>query len=116
MANKITEDCTNCGACEAECPTQAISQGDDFFVIDAAKCDECKAAGGESKCKEVCPVECIVPGKPQEEWPWFYIDPDTCIDCGACVPVCPVSAIFAADDLPEKWKNYTEINAKHYGR
>lgn len=60
MANKITEDCTNCGACEAECPTQAISQGDDYFVIDGAKCDECASNGGESKCKEVCPVECIV--------------------------------------------------------
>ncbi len=51
MANKITEDCTNCGACEAECPSQAISQGDDYFVIDAAKCDECASNGGESKCK-----------------------------------------------------------------
>jgi len=39
-----------------------------------------------------------------------------CIDCGACVPVCPVSAIFALDDLPEKWKEYTERNAKYFGR
>lgn len=46
----------------------------------------------------------------------LYIDPVECIDCGACVPVCPVSAIFALDDLPEKWKQYTEINAKHYNR
>jgi NAD-dependent dihydropyrimidine dehydrogenase PreA subunit len=44
----------------------------------------------------------------------LYIDPVECIDCGACVPVCPVSAIFALDDLPEKWKQFTEINAKHY--
>ena len=36
--------------------------------------------------------------------------------CGACVPVCPVSAIFAPDDLPEKWKHFTEMNAKHSGR
>jgi len=46
----------------------------------------------------------------------LYIDPVECIDCGACVPACPVSAIFAGDDLPEKWKHYAEINAKHYGR
>jgi len=54
----------------------------------------------DSGCVEVCPVECIVPGKPVEEWPWFYIDPDTCIDCGACVPECPYAAIFPEDDVP----------------
>ena len=37
----------------------------------------------------------------------LYIDPVECIDCGACVPVCPVSAIFALDDLPEKWNEFT---------
>ena len=46
----------------------------------------------------------------------LYIDPVECIDCGACVPVCPVSAIFAVDDLPEKWKQFTERNAKYFGR
>jgi len=60
MANKITEDCTNCGACEAECSTQAITQGDDFYVIDAGKCDECKAAGTDPACMSVCPTDCIV--------------------------------------------------------
>jgi NAD-dependent dihydropyrimidine dehydrogenase PreA subunit len=52
----------------------------------------------------VCPVECIVPGKPQEQWPWYYIDPDTCIDCGACVPECPYSAIFPEDEVPSAYK------------
>jgi ferredoxin len=51
----------------------------------------CLRDGG---CVEVCPVECIVPGKPDAEWPWYYIDPDTCIDCGACIPECPFEAIF----------------------
>jgi ferredoxin len=46
----------------------------------------------------------------------LYIDPVECIDCGACVPVCPVSAIFALDDLPEKWNAFTERNAKYFGR
>lgn len=54
----------------------------------------------DSGCVEVCPVECIVPGNPQEEWPMFYIDPDTCIDCGACVPECPYAAIFPEDEVP----------------
>ena len=44
----------------------------------------------------------------------LYIDPVACIDCGACVSVCPVSAIFPVGDLPEKWKHYAEINAKYY--
>jgi len=60
MANKITEDCSSCGACEAECPSQAISAGDDVYVIDAAKCDECASAGGEPTCMSVCPTDSIV--------------------------------------------------------
>lgn len=58
----------------------------------------------DSGCVEVCPVECIVPGKPVEEWPWFYIDPDTCIDCGACVPECPYEAIFPEDEVPDAYE------------
>lgn len=54
----------------------------------------------DSSCVDVCPVECIVPGKPIEQWPWFYIDPDTCIDCGACVPECPYEAIFPEEETP----------------
>ena len=57
----------------------------------------------DSGCVDVCPVECILPGKPQEEWPWFYIDPDTCIDCGACIPECPFAAIFPEDEVPAKY-------------
>ena len=48
-----------------------------------------------------------------EDVPQLYIDPVECIDCGACVPVCPVSAMFALDDLPEKWKHYAELNASY---
>lgn len=57
----------------------------------------------DSACVEVCPVECIVPGIPQEEWPWYYIDPDTCIDCGACIPECPFEAIFPEDEVPNNY-------------
>jgi ferredoxin len=44
----------------------------------------------------------------------LYIDPDECIDCGACEPVCPVTAIFAEDDVPEAQKEYTALNAQWY--
>lgn len=54
----------------------------------------------DSGCVEVCPVDCIVPGKPQDEYPWYYIDPDSCIDCGACIPECPFGAIFPEDEVP----------------
>ena len=59
MANKITDECISCGACEPECTNQAISQGDAQFEIDPAKCDECKGKP-EQACKAVCPTECVV--------------------------------------------------------
>lgn len=58
----------------------------------------------DSACVDVCPVECIIPGKPEDKWPWFYIDPETCIDCGACVPECPYEAIFPEDETPEDYE------------
>lgn len=54
----------------------------------------------EGSCVTVCPVECIVPGNPQDKWPLYYIDPETCIDCGACIPECPFHAIFPEDEVP----------------
>ncbi|HZX65919.1 MAG TPA: 4Fe-4S binding protein [Myxococcales bacterium] len=60
MANMITEDCINCAACESECPNEAISEGEDTYVIDASKCDECESNGGENACKAVCPSDSIV--------------------------------------------------------
>jgi ferredoxin len=54
----------------------------------------------DGACVDVCPVECIVAGKPEDQWPWFFIDPATCIDCGACVPECPYEAIFPEGELP----------------
>lgn len=54
----------------------------------------------DTACVEVCPVECMVLGQPEEEWPWLYIDPDTCIECGACVPECPYEAIFPEEEVP----------------
>ena len=63
-------------------------------------------------CVEVCPVDCIHWEKDVDRK--LYIDPDECIDCGACEPVCPVTAIFAEDDVPEAQKEYTELDAKWF--
>jgi NAD-dependent dihydropyrimidine dehydrogenase PreA subunit len=68
---------------------------------------------------DACPVDCIHPKKDEvgfEELAQLYIDPVECIDCGACVPVCPVSAIFAVDDLPDQWRHFAQINAEHFVR
>ena len=57
MAYKITDDCISCGACEAECPNDAISEGETTFVIDPDKCTECVGAHDTSRCADVCPVD-----------------------------------------------------------
>jgi len=44
----------------------------------------------------------------------LYIQPDECIDCGACVAECPVSAIFPADDVPPQWKSFIQKNADYF--
>jgi len=59
----------------------------------------------DKACVPACPVDCIYEGPKM-----LYIHPEECIDCGACVEPCPVQAIFPADELPEKWKFYTEVN------
>ena len=64
-------------------------------------CTDCKY----TDCVEVCPVNCFYEGPNR-----LFINPDECIDCRACVPVCPVEAIFAEEDVPEKWKSYIEVD------
>ncbi len=59
MALMITDDCINCDVCEPECPNEAISQGEDFYRIDANKCTECVGHYDEPQCTQVCPVACI---------------------------------------------------------
>jgi ferredoxin len=61
MATKITQDCINCGACEPECPNEAISEGDDIYVIDPELCTECVGFHETEACQAVCPVECCIP-------------------------------------------------------
>jgi ferredoxin len=58
----------------------------------------------DSSCVEVCPVDCISPGEPVEEYPSYYIDPDACIDCGACETECPNTAIFEQSEVPSDFE------------
>ncbi len=62
----------------------------------------------DQSCVDVCPVDCIHYEEGVDKI--LYIDPDECIDCGACEPACPVSAIYAEDDVPEEEEMYKEIN------
>ena len=60
MAFKITEECIACGSCESECPNEAISEGDEYYVIDPNKCTECVGFYDTQQCFDVCPVEAPV--------------------------------------------------------
>ena len=60
MATMITNDCINCGACEPECPNNAISQGDPVYVIDPKLCTECVGFHDYEACAAVCPVDVCV--------------------------------------------------------
>ena len=62
MAMKIIEECIMCGACEPECPTGAISEGNIIYVINVDTCVECEGHFDSPQCIEVCPIDdCIVP-------------------------------------------------------
>ncbi|MGH9400099.1 MAG: 4Fe-4S dicluster domain-containing protein [Thermoanaerobaculia bacterium] len=71
----------------------------------------------DTACVDVCPVDCIHPRKDEkgfETAQMLYIDPDVCIQCGNCEPACPVTAIFTEETVPEKWKNFQQVNADWY--
>ena len=62
----------------------------------------------DQACVAVCPVDCIHFEQGVDRT--LFIDPNECIDCGACEPECPVEAIFPEDALPEKWEPFVKIN------
>lgn len=72
------------------------------FVV-TEPCIKCKY----TDCVEVCPVDCFYEGPN-----FLVINPDECIDCALCEPECPIDAIYAEEDLPEKYQSYLEINAR----
>ncbi len=67
MAYKITEDCISCGACQAECPNNAISEGQTCYQVDPDICTECVGAAESSRCAGVCPVEACQPDPAKKE-------------------------------------------------
>jgi len=67
----------------------------------------------DKACVEVCPVDCIH-GKDEDRQ--LFINPEECIDCGACEPACPVQAIFPAEEVPDKWQHFTPLNAAYFGK
>jgi ferredoxin len=67
MALIINDECTSCGICIDECPNEAISEGDDIFVINPDLCTECEGFYNEPQCVEVCPVDAIVPDPAHKE-------------------------------------------------
>ncbi|MCP5053431.1 MAG: ferredoxin family protein [bacterium] len=71
--------------------------------IVTSNCVKCRF----TDCVEVCPVECFYPVPEQ-----LVIDPEECIDCGACIPECPVEAIYAEDEITPDQQEFIEINAK----
>jgi ferredoxin len=73
-----------------------------YVVTD--NCNDCKY----TTCAEICPVEAFHEGPDR-----LYINPETCIDCNACVPECPVEAIYPDFDVPEKWRASITANAEN---
>ena len=72
-----------------------------FVVTD--NCQRCRF----TDCVAVCPVDCF-----HGDAEMLYIDPNECIDCGACVPECPVEAIFDETQLPDGKQDWIKINAE----
>ncbi len=77
----------------------------------------------DTSCVDVCPVDCIHPHKGDDadafkqsfdQVEHLSIDPDECIDCGACEPACPVEAIYPDDEVPESDKEWAKINADFF--
>ena len=71
----------------------------------------------DGACVDVCPVDCIHPASGEEGYDaadQLYINPDECIDCGACEPACPVTAIFEESAVPAQWREFTQINADYF--
>jgi ferredoxin len=70
-------------------------------MVVTASCQDCKY----TDCVVVCPCSCFY----QDE-KMLYIDPDDCIDCDACVPECPVEAIYQENSVPVQWQSYIGLN------
>src|SRR4051794_18230482 len=87
-------------------PRPATSAGFRGSIMAFVVCEPCRGCK-YTDCVVVCPMDCFY----QDEQ-MLYIDPDECIDCGACVPECPVEAIHLDQNVPGLWVEYVELNAR----
>jgi ferredoxin len=71
----------------------------------------CERAG---LCADICPTDSIHYVEGSSDWPIYYINPETCIDCGACAAECPNEAIFMDEDVPAVYADYVGINEAFY--
>lgn len=72
------------------------------YVV-TGNCQKCRF----TDCVVVCPVDCFHAGEDM-----LYIDPDSCIDCDACAPECPVEAIYPEEDVPAELSQWIQVNAE----
>jgi ferredoxin len=82
-----------------------------YVIVDTCTKDEL--------CVEACPVDCIHPKKDEADFEahkQLFVDPEACIDCGACIPVCPTNSIFTLDELPAEHQQFAGLNAAYYGK
>jgi ferredoxin len=77
--------------------------GTAMALVVCAPCHDCRY----TDCVVVCPCDCFYQDEEQ-----LYIDPEECIDCEACIPECPVEAIFPESSVPSQWKQYIQLNAE----
>ena len=88
------------------CPDHGVGRAEGTAYVIAEPCIDVK----DRACVEEWPVDCIYEGPRM-----LYIQPDECVDCDACVPVCPVTAIFPQDDVPQEWKGFIDANTEWFG-
>jgi len=92
------------------------SQEEDFKFMTYVITQPCIGVK-DASCVDVCPVDCIHPSQGEEGFDTaeqLFINPDECIDCGACEPACPVTAIFEESAVPTEWKSFIKINADFF--
>lgn len=73
----------------------------------------------DNLCVDACPVDCIHPKQDEGDYEattQLFIDPEACIDCGACIPVCPTNSIFILEELPADKADFAGKNAAYYGK
>ena len=105
MSTFITDECINCGACEPECPNNAISEGDDTYVIDPALCTECVGFHGDEACQSVCPVECCIPDADNRE-----SESDLLARAVRLHPNTPFPTLDELDDSNSRFRNPNWMN------